>query len=198
MFDFDGVIADSLDLTNEAMRNAFEAHGFGHLASDELMLTLVESNWFDGLQKAGLPSATVAAIDDHVAAIASAGHLKPYPAIADVIARLARGSCILVVTSNRTDIVETCLTQWGISEVTEVLGGDKGKSKVDKIRSAVSRYAPSEAWFIGDTVGDIVEGRKAGVFTVAAAWGWHPGTQLRTVKPDQIADTPTDLLRLLS
>jgi phosphoglycolate phosphatase len=113
------------------------------------------------------------------------------------VASLAARHRLLIVTSNRSDIVEDFLSQWKISGIDEVLGGDKGESKVPKLTSALARYPHDEAWFVGDTVGDVVEGRTAGVATVAVAWGWHSEQQLAESFPDHVAYTPDDLLRLL-
>jgi phosphoglycolate phosphatase len=198
MLDFDGVIADSLEVTAAATIKAMKEHGYVHLTSQEAVLRLAESNWFEGLRKAGVPHRVSDDIDDLVANAASAGELEPYATMGDVIAQLAERHRILIVTSNRTDIVEAFLTRWNIVGVREVLGGDKGKSKVRKIRAAVRRHADAEgSWFVGDTVGDIVEGKKAGVGTIAAAWGWHSLEQLRSASPDRIAGAPSDLLALL-
>ena len=57
--------------------------------------------------------------------------------------------------------------------------------------------AAPESWFVGDTVGDMVEGREAGVGTIAAAWGWHTAAQLSGAAPDHLAAEPADLLMLL-
>ncbi len=222
MLDFDGVIADSLDPTVAAANAVLEEHGFAHLASRDAMLRLVESNWFEGLRQAGVPQQTADDIDDRVAGAVQAGQLAPYAAMPGVIARLAERHHVLIVTSNRSDIVEAFLAHWAITGVREVLGGDKGQSKVPKIRAAVRRFAEAtagrshavgeprpdarhadgsdaapESWFVGDTVGDMVEGRDAGVGTIAAAWGWHTAAQLAGAAPDHLAVTPADLLTLL-
>jgi phosphoglycolate phosphatase-like HAD superfamily hydrolase len=108
-----------------------------------------------------------------------------------------------------------------------VLGGDTGQSKVSKRRAAVRRGAGAAAgrpgavdpgspevaradtahavrtdaapvsWFVGDTVGDMVEGRAAGVGTIAVAWGWHAAAQLAGAAPDHLVAVPADLLTLL-
>ena len=203
MLDFDGVIADSLEPTVAAANAVLEEHGFAHLASRDAMLRLVESNWFEGLRQAGVPQQTADDIDDRVAGAVQAGQLAPYAAMPGVIARLAERHHVLIVTSNRSDIVEAFLAHWAIPGVREVLGGDKGQSKVPKIRAAVRRFAeetagrPPESWFVGDTVGDMVEGREAGVGTIAAAWGWHTAAQLAGAAPDHLAVSPADLLTLL-
>ena len=144
MLDFDGVIADSLEPTVLAANAVLEEHGFAHLASREAMLRLVESNWFEGLREAGVPQRTADAIDDRVAGVVRAGGLAPYAAMPGVIAHLAERHHVLIVTSNRSDIVEAFLAHWAITGVSEVLGCDKGQSKVHKIRDVVQRFAEAD------------------------------------------------------
>jgi len=64
--------------------------------------------------------------------------------------------------------------------------------------------AEPEQWYVGDTVGDIVEGKAAGVRTIAAGvrtiavgWGWHDAERLLGASPDYLAQTPADLLEFL-
>lgn len=197
MLDFDGVIADSLEPTEMAVRSTFAEHGHGELNERITTRDLCELNWFDALKNAGVPLEVVSAIDDHVADLTSRGVLRPYPDIGDVIERLSQYHKIIIMTSNRSDIVEDFLVQWGISGIRETLGGDKGQSKVMKIGLALQEYAPSRAWFVGDTSGDIVEGREAGVRTIAAGWGWHSHDLLQAASPDYYVHSPQELLDLL-
>ena len=175
LFDFDGVIADSFGPTCDAMSTAMIAHGYPELAAPEVLLRMVESNWFEGLRAAGVPLAVSDDLDDIVAGAVAAGEVEPYDDMPAVVTRVAARHDVVIVTSNRTDIVEAFLARFGIAGAAEVLGGDKGHSKVDKIGAALSRYRaqPSSTWFVGDTAGDVVEGRAAGVATIAVTWGWH-------------------------
>jgi phosphoglycolate phosphatase len=197
MFDFDGVIADSLQAMERATMRALRENGLDDLATDDVVLRIVETNWFEGLRRLGVPPEVVAYMDDLVAESVSAGEVEPYEGIGDVIATLAKRDCVAIITSNRSDIVAEFLSQWDIGGIDEVLGGDKGESKVPKLRAALDRHPHDEAWFIGDSVGDILEGREAGVTTVAATWGWHPEERLLAASPDRVAGMPRDLLGLL-
>jgi phosphoglycolate phosphatase len=197
MFDFDGVIADSLEAMHAATVTALSENGLDHLVSEDLVPRLVESNWFEGLRKMGVPPRVGRVMDDLIAVSVAAGKVAPYAGLPEVIAALAQRHCVLIVTSNRSDIVADFLSQWRIAGIQEVLGGDKGKSKVPKLRGALGRYPHDEAWFIGDSVGDIVEGRSAGVSTIAVTWGWHPEEQLLESAPDRMVRAPEELLRLL-
>jgi phosphoglycolate phosphatase len=51
-------------------------------------------------------------------------------------------------------------------------------------------------FYIGDTTGDILEAREAGVQTVAVTWGWHSREKLVAVHPDFLVDRPEELLRM--
>ncbi len=197
MLDFDGVIANSLKVTHEATVGALRQHGRYDLVSEDLLPRLVESNWFEALRALGVSSAAMRAMDDLVARRVAAGEVAPYDGMPETVACLGARHRVVIVTSNRSDIVEKFLAQWAFTGVEEVLGGDKGESKVPKLRGAVGRHPHREAWFVGDSVGDIVEGRAAGVSTIAATWGWHSERQLLEAAPDRVAHRPQELLELL-
>ena len=69
MFDFDGVIVDSLHDQSAACSATLLAHGLPHLASHEQFLAFTEDNWFDAVDAAGVPEQTVTAIEDAISAV---------------------------------------------------------------------------------------------------------------------------------
>lgn len=58
--------------------------------------------------------------------------------------------------------------------------------------------APAQCWYVGDDLRDIQAGSAAGMFTVAAAWGYCGNTEPRSWEADHIAESPTDLIALLN
>lgn len=197
MLDFDGVIADSLEATEIAVQEALKQHGIDHLDASVGVLELCKWNWFEGLERAGVPPAACHAIDEAVARMTAAGEYRPYEGIADAIAKLGRRHTVIVMTSNRGDIVQDFLRRWSIEGIESIHGSEHGASKVPKIRRAVALHNPDEAWFVGDTVGDMEEGREAGVRTIGVQWGWHDHAQMMAATPDFIADSPQHLLEIL-
>jgi phosphoglycolate phosphatase len=194
MFDFDGVIADSLDDQTRAFVDTLRSHGLDDLATPATFLDFTESNWFEALDGAGLPDAIVTEIEDAFAAVPSP---DLFPEMAEVIARLAAEHPVVVITSSRTADVEAILDEHGVTGVTEVIGGDIEASKTRKIRSARRRYGESrQAWYVCDTVGDVYEARDAGAVTVGVAWGWHGEERLLGAGPDLMARRPVELLDL--
>jgi phosphoglycolate phosphatase len=114
-----------------------------------------------------------------------------------VIERLASAHPVVIITSSRTSVVEGILAEHRVRGVAAVIGGDQEASKTRKIREVRRRFGEQlPAWYVCDTVGDVVEAREAGAHTVGVAWGWHGEERLLHAAPDLIAQTPGDLLGL--
>jgi phosphoglycolate phosphatase len=194
MLDFDGVIADSLGDQSEVFVRTLRGEGLDHLATPSHFLDFLETNWFAALDAAGVPVEVAAQLEDSFRDLPSPAL---FPGMAAVLERLAAAHTVLVITSARTDDVERILEERGVNGVAEVIGGDQEASKTRRIRSARERFGRARpAWYVGDTVGDILEAREAGVRTVGAAWGWHGPERLARVAPDHMAHAPCDLLEL--
>jgi phosphoglycolate phosphatase len=194
MFDFDGVIADTFDEQCRACVETLRARGFAELATRAQFLDFTEANWFAALAAAGVPAGVVEELEDAFGAIPSP---ELFPEMAAVIERLAAAHPVFVITSSRTSVVEGILAKHGVYGVAEVLGGEQEASKTRKIRSVRRRFGDDmQAWYVCDTVGDVLEAQAAGVGTVGVAWGWHGEERLRRVEPDHIAHAPSDLLEL--
>lgn len=194
MFDFDGVIVDSLDHQCRAFVETLRAEGFADLATAERFLEFTESNWFEALAAADVPPSVVSEVEN---AFGAAPSPELFPEMATVVERLAAAHRVIVITSSRTDVVERVLAEHSVRGVAEVIGGDQDESKTRKIDNARRRFGRAlAAWYVGDTVGDILEARRAGVGTVGVAWGWHGVERLRRANPDHMAHAPSDLLDL--
>jgi phosphoglycolate phosphatase len=194
MFDFDGVIADSLDDQCGAFVDTLKAHGLDALATRSTFLDFTQTNWFEALAEADVPEHVVREVEDAFEAVPSP---DLFPEMAAVIERLATENPVIVITSSRTGVVEGILEERGVRGVAEVIGGDLEQSKTRKIRAVRRQYGESlPAWYVCDTVGDVHEARDAGAGTVGVAWGWHGEERLLGAGPDSIAHRPSDLLDL--
>jgi phosphoglycolate phosphatase len=194
MFDFDGVIADSLDDQSRAFVDTLHAHGLDDLATRATFLDFTETNWFEALDAAGVPAHVVTEVEDAFGAVPSP---DLFPEMAEVVSILGAANPVVVITSSRTADVEAILLEHGVTGVVEVIGGDVEPSKTRKIRSVRERFGESlPAWYVCDTVGDVHEARNAGAVTVGVAWGWHGEARLLRAQPDCMAKRPGDLLDL--
>jgi phosphoglycolate phosphatase len=199
MFDFDGVLADTCERFTMAMSAAFRDVGRPDLAGREQILTLLDDNWYESLTRAGITLAQRRWIDELFSAgYADGSTAAAFPGIREMVARLTRRHTLVVITSNVTAVVQTFLAAHDLPGIGEVLGADIETSKVRKIaRVMAGAGAERRHWYVGDTTGDMAEGRRAGVTTVGVAWGWHGVERLRQASPDFIVDTPAQLADLI-
>jgi phosphoglycolate phosphatase len=112
---------------------------------------------------------------------------------------MSKNNILLVISSNDSGTIKEVLERYHFNEYFQgVLGSDFMLSKKDKMLYAVNKYriAPEDIYYIGDTTGDIAEGKLAGVRTVGVTWGWHNKEKMAQAGPDYLFDRPLDLLQL--
>lgn len=199
VFDFDGVLADSLASFERAVRAACAQAGHpGLLAARADFLALFDVNFYAGLTAAGLPASRrgefMALLQREL--LRDAAEVHCFPGVAEMLAQLAGMATICVVTSNLAAVVHGILERHGIGAIAALAGAEQGAGKVARIRAMRERHPHDIAFYVGDTAGDMVEGREAGARTVAVTWGWHDRQRLLARHPDYIVDSPEALLGL--
>ena len=102
MFDFDGVIVDSLDVFSTAFIDACTAAGVPGFATPDDLLAVMEDNFYAGMRARGVDDARVAEVLRRLGeALVRARHwLKPFPLVPQVIEDLADARTVVVVTSS--------------------------------------------------------------------------------------------------
>lgn len=198
MFDFDGVIADSLDVFYEEFSAVCRELRFDKVASRVDLLALFEDNFVRGLVKAGFPICRLRKLFRLFAPrIAQANRrVPPHPGMLELLGDLAGRFPVYIITSNMTEAILTFLATYKVAGIRDVLGGDQETSKVKKIRRVMRSYPGHTAYYVGDTKGDMREARTAGALPIGAAWGWHPVEKLREGEAERIVDSPGQLRAL--
>jgi len=199
MFDYDGVIVDSFELFSACFIKACHQNNFYELNSPEKVLALFETNIFEALLDFGLDDHSINRIlktfQSDIAAYQN--DLRLFDGMLDTLKKISENNKIVIITSNVTMAAKRVLHNNGVNCFEDVLGAEMEKSKVKKIRITMARYPGLPAYYIGDTKGDMLEGRKAGAITVAALWGWHAVQKLEEGSPDHLVRSPEALLDLL-
>ena len=197
LFDFDGVLVDSLDLYAEVVARCLERIGRPILKSKEDYLALFDGNFYESMAARGVDLAAYAEAAREILPRIDYGAMKPYNGLIPVLATLEKDHVMAVISSNGYRTIQMMLERFGFAPYfREIFGADFRFSKKEKIAYALEKYGiPGEqAFYIGDTVGDIGEARAAGVRSVAVTWGWHSRERLAAVHPDFLVDTPEGLL----
>jgi len=200
MFDFDGVIADSLQQVRTFVNKHCEKVGLCWFTKRVNFTNLFDGNFYEQAVKFGFPESKIDGfISDYLHEFNSEiDTIKIFPEMKDAIAKIAETSQVYVITSSITSVVRGKIESEEILNVREVIGADLEKSKVKKIERVKLLHPAAEYYYIGDTTGDISEAKKAKVKSIAVTWGYHTRKKLLRVKPDFIADSPAELLNILS
>lgn len=197
LFDFDGVLVDSLAFYERVVNLCLESLGAPLLRNRQEYLDIFETNFYTGIGKRGVDVDAFTRVSARIAPTLDYGQIRAFGGLVPVLEELSQRHTLLVVSSNAAGIIEKILIQVGIERYFEdVLGLEVTLSKINKIHHAIDRFRATHqgTYYIGDTAGDIREARQAGVKTVAVTWGWHSHEKLALTEPDYLVDTPEELL----
>jgi len=199
LFDFDGVVVDSLELYEDAVNRCLAEIGKPPFRDRKEFLAIFEDNFYEGIHRKGVDVAAFTKASMALAPSLDYSRVKPIPELEPVLEKLRERHTIAIVSSNSNYAIRRILSKHDFDRHFEnVLGYEFTLSKTEKIgRAAILlKKGLDETFYIGDTTGDIKEAKKAGARTVAVTWGWHSREKLCETGPDFIFDHPEELLTL--
>jgi phosphoglycolate phosphatase len=199
IFDFDGVVIDSLDVYEGTVRSCLEKIGRPILKTRADFLALYEDNFYTSLVNQGVNLETFMAASVDILAQVNYGEMKPYPDLIPVLAKLQAENVLVIVSSSGSDDIRLILRLNRLTDYFhDIFGSDVHFSKKEKILQALAKYKIDKinACYIGDTTGDIKEAQAVGIKTIAVTWGWHSREILAAARPDYLIDLPEELLDL--
>jgi len=199
LFDFDGVLADTLADMLRFAQEVCDELGVKHTVV-QIDLSELEVMSFATFGRAcEVPEYLV---DEFVRKCTGKfAEMKSPPVIFDrlgeVVRKLEESHLLAVVTGNTEANVRAFLEEHGLEGcVRAVYGVDMPGSKVEKILMAKSQFAADgEAVFmVGDSVSDVREAREAGVKSIAVSWGHQSMGRLVGAVPDYVVRLPEELI----
>jgi phosphoglycolate phosphatase len=176
LFDFDGVLVDSLDVYERRVKLCLEKIGNPIIQSREDFLELFDDNFYEGIVKKGIDLAAFMNASTAMPTKDDYDQMFPFTALLPILTELKKDNILIVISSNVSRVIQIILSKYGFDGCfKEILGADFGYSKEEKILHAMNHYQMEKdrTYYVGDTIGDIKEARLAGVKTVAVTWGWH-------------------------
>jgi phosphoglycolate phosphatase len=200
LFDFDGVLVDSLDVYEKTVTDCLIKINQPLTRGREEFLELFEGNFYESMVRKGIDLEAFMEASVDILAQVKIKDIKPIEGVVPIVDEMHKNHCLIVISSNETASIREALEVFKYDGYFgEVLGSDFMLSKKDKILYAIKKYQlpPDDIYYIGDTTGDIKEGKQAGVKTVGVTWGWHSREKIAASKPDYLFDHPTELLQLI-
>jgi phosphoglycolate phosphatase len=199
IFDFDGVVVDSLELYEHSVKLCMEKIGRHPIENHEAFLDLFEENFYQGIVSRGIDLDEFMKVSAAIIPTLNYDLIIPFQDMVPVLIELKKDHNLVIVSSNSSPNVRRILAKFGLDiYFDEILGYDFHFSKIDKISHAMGMFkiGKERTYYIGDTTGDIREAKVAGVRTVAVTWGWHPRERLEKTAPDYLIDRPVELLKI--
>ncbi|MDI6742129.1 MAG: HAD family hydrolase [Smithella sp.] len=199
LFDFDGVLVDSLEVYEKTVKDCLKDIKQPLIKTREEFLELFDDNFYESLKNKGINLDEFMKSAEDILKQVKIRDMKPFAGVAQVIEELHKKHCLVVVSSNDYASIKEALDLFHYDGYfRDILGSDFMFSKKEKILYAAKKYNVdlNDIYYIGDTTGDIKEGKQAGVKTVGVTWGWHSKEKMAAVQPDYLFDHPKDLLRL--
>ena len=201
IFDFDGTIADTLDMVVDIYRE---------LTGDERHVSKAE---IDELRKLPLLQ-LVKAVDVpliKVPTLLTKGRKIMKQRVADarvftgmpkVLKTLvSKGYILHIVSSNSQENVQAFLDNHKLTQYFVEVHGSVGlfsKAKVLKAIATRSHVSTRDAWYVGDEARDIHAAKKAGIRIAAVTWGYQHVALIEKLEPTAVAHTPEQLLEIVT
>lgn len=203
IFDFDGVILDSLPPFRAIFNQLASKYDIGEMKTDHELSKLFRTNFFEGVVGYGLEKSRVNdfLIDCRHKTFENLEKYKVFNGIQTALKKISQNNIMTIASSNHDDVVNHFVDDNDIRNYFDlVYGGSKYKSKVDKINKFVEHFGISknQTYYIGDTVGDIIEGKNAEVKTVGVCWGYHSAEEFAISHPDHLLREIDELVKLFA
>ncbi|MEJ0001610.1 MAG: HAD family hydrolase [bacterium] len=190
MFDFDGVLVNTLDgsynihteLNPDLSRERFDSWANG--------------NFHEGLQKE-LDAGYVVPENFGEKYNANLVTMSIQEILRESVRFLSQKIYLAIVSSTPSRYIDAFLAKEGVRECfSDIMGADIAKSKVVKIKKLLEMHAimPENTVFITDTLGDMREASDCGVPSIGVLWGQHGRESLEKGDPAAIIEDPRELI----
>lgn len=200
LFDFDGTVADTLEVSHGILNDLAVEFRFRPLPREELEMAramgtrefirhLGISNWrVPRIAKRGLQL-----LHERIESV------NPIAGMPEVLSELhGRGHRIGILTSNSENNVSAFLSRHNLPYFHFIRTSSKlfGKGRQMKKILKEEKVPPSHALYVGDETRDIEAAKETGLRMAAVAWGYNSASTLGAMDPDHLIHTPSELLLL--
>jgi phosphoglycolate phosphatase len=201
LFDFDGVLANSLADMLRFAQEVCDELGVKHTVVQTDLSELEVMSFATFGQACEVPEDSV---DEFVhRCVEKFAEKESPPAIFEgmgkVVRKLAESHQLVVVTGNLESNVDAFLKEHGLQGCFRaVYGVDKPGSKAEKIMMAKNQYAldGEVVFMVGDALSDVRAARQAGVKSISVSWGHQSVGKLIEAQPDHVVHSPHELIAI--
>ncbi len=199
IFDFDGVLADSLAAMLSYAKQVCHEMGVDKTPTQSDLEALDKMEFSAFGHQLGIPG-------DQIKVFVKRNHqlfsereepIQIKTGMGAVVSALAEDNTLAIITGNSCKQVEKFLDAHQLREEFQTLlcaehDGNR-LEKIHKVKSMVDSQI-TDCYMSGDAVSDIRAARTAGIKSIAVRWGHQSKQKLSQEAPDLIVDVPEELL----
>ncbi|TAD99794.1 MAG: HAD family hydrolase [Bacteroidetes bacterium] len=202
IFDFDGTIADTIELARQISNELATEFSYNQISPDEVLAYRSETSQ-GAIKKAGISLLKLPFIAIRFKQL-FAERLPNMTPIQDIFVALQEvkqaGFELGIVTSNSKKGVQAFLEKNNFAQFFSFIRASSsifGKSRLVNEAIKASGIEKKQVVYIGDETRDIEAARSSKIAIIAVTWGFNTKERLISEKPDYMIDTPSELLDLL-
>ena len=200
VFDFDGTLADTFEVIKNIALNEY-GHEYG---GDDIDFELFKNEGTKSfLKKMNIPIWKLPEMALRITSkLRNSNDMKLFPGIIDLLSNLTANNYKLgILSSNSKENIIDTLQQHNIQNLFEFVYSDSsifGKHLVLNKMCRKHNINPFDVIYVGDEDRDIVAAKKVKIKNIAVTWGFNSKEKLSRVKPDYLADSPMQILEIIS
>ncbi|MBI3163591.1 MAG: HAD family hydrolase [Chloroflexi bacterium] len=204
IFDYDGVLADTLDDLLQFGQEACDELVVRHVVTTEDLCDLEVMSFATYGRACEVPEERIEEFVQFCLKRSAEKESPPaiFDGLDDIVRRLAERHRIAVVTSNSSPNVNAFLAKHGLEScVDAVYGLDFPGSKAQKIAIAreqlTGRTIRESVFVVGDSLSDIRAAKEASAISIAVTWGHQRLEHLLRGNPDHVIHSPHELIEII-
>ena len=190
LFDFDGVIVNSCQMSYEINREYFADIQFSELQD------WAEGNVFTKKLRDNFDEKSEAYYFEQYSRRVTS--LIPVEGMENIFKELElQGYKLIIVSSADEESIKKYLAEHNLDKYfTEIMAKNTHTSKVEKFKMVFEKYKikAKETLIVTDSVGDVKEAHEAKMKAIGVIWGLHEKERLEKNGTDFIAEKPNDIL----
>jgi phosphoglycolate phosphatase len=203
LFDYDGVLADTLGDMIQFAQEVCDELGVDHVVTPEDLNSLEIMSFATYGQQLGVPEHLVDEFVRRAVKKFSDKNSPPklFTGMDEVVKKLSANNIIAIVTGSASPSVKNFLAAHDLLEhVQAIYGLDLPGSKPEKIMSAKMQFAKDNEniYIVGDSLSDIRAAKETGIKSIAVSWGHQSMKKLSSAEPDHIVHSPRELFETIT
>lgn len=199
IFDFDGVLADSVQTVFKM--NSDVVSRIGKTITTEQYLACFEGHINQGMAKLlNLNEEEKAALVEIKAGLFPKYYVpenvKLFDFSKELVIEASKLGELWIVSSSPSELIRNVLDEYGLTTYFAKINGQNKQAKSIIFENALSEMKNNNVFFITDTTGDLKETKQLNqhFLTIAVPWGFHTAELLQTENPSILVQNSNQII----